>query len=353
MAATPSFANLRPLRLGELLDEAIRLYRRNFLSFIGIVALIQIPLTTLQLLVSLLIANLNLSYTTTYPTYQPESSLDNLLLASAGLNLLLAVVGYILVQIIAAAALTRAVADNYLGQRTGVLQAYRSLGWTWLKLIGAFLVFLLIGLAIGLWSMAPCIGNLTGMGMSIFWWTVVAALVAPCVVLETHSVAGAVRRAWELARQRFWWLLGFMAILYLFLQLTIAGPRFLLQFALYAIVGYQVDAVTVNIAFTIINALVALAANLLLLPLQKTATILAYFDLRVRSEGFDLTILANSLNGEPTDVAALVAQAAAPPRQNLITANEIGYFAIISIALIVLMVVGWWGLAGLGFLLSI
>jgi hypothetical protein len=48
-----------------------------------------------------------------------------------------------------------------------------------------------------------------------------------------------------------------------------------------------------------------------------------------------------------------VAQAAAPPRQNLITANEIGYFAIISIALIVLMVVGWWGLAGLGFLLSI
>ncbi len=35
---TQSLPSLRPLRLGELLDQAIRLYRRNFLTFIGIIA---------------------------------------------------------------------------------------------------------------------------------------------------------------------------------------------------------------------------------------------------------------------------------------------------------------------------
>ena len=39
---------LRPLRLGELLDQAIRLYRRNFITFIGIIALVYVPLMILQ-----------------------------------------------------------------------------------------------------------------------------------------------------------------------------------------------------------------------------------------------------------------------------------------------------------------
>ena len=38
---------LRPLRLGELLDQAVRIYRRNFLTFIGIIALVYIPYSVL------------------------------------------------------------------------------------------------------------------------------------------------------------------------------------------------------------------------------------------------------------------------------------------------------------------
>src|SRR5512138_2726681 len=45
---TQILPTLRPLRLGELLDRAIRLYRGNFLTFIGIIAVVYVPLTVLQ-----------------------------------------------------------------------------------------------------------------------------------------------------------------------------------------------------------------------------------------------------------------------------------------------------------------
>ena len=45
---------LRPLGMGQLLDQALRLYRRNFLKFVGIIAVVQIPLGLLQLGSSLL-----------------------------------------------------------------------------------------------------------------------------------------------------------------------------------------------------------------------------------------------------------------------------------------------------------
>ena len=45
---------LKPRGIGELLDQAIRIYRRNFLTFVGIVAIVQIPLTLLGLLSGIL-----------------------------------------------------------------------------------------------------------------------------------------------------------------------------------------------------------------------------------------------------------------------------------------------------------
>ena len=45
----PAPLTLRPLRLGELLDQAIRLYRRNFITFVGIVAMVYVPLMILQI----------------------------------------------------------------------------------------------------------------------------------------------------------------------------------------------------------------------------------------------------------------------------------------------------------------
>ena len=45
---TSALPALRPLGPGELLDQAIRLYRRNFLTFIGIIAVVYVPVMVLQ-----------------------------------------------------------------------------------------------------------------------------------------------------------------------------------------------------------------------------------------------------------------------------------------------------------------
>jgi hypothetical protein len=47
ITAGTATAKLRPLRLVELIDQAIHLYRRNFCKFIGIIAVVQIPYAAL------------------------------------------------------------------------------------------------------------------------------------------------------------------------------------------------------------------------------------------------------------------------------------------------------------------
>src|SRR3954454_5906557 len=45
--------HLRPMSIGDMLDAAFRLYRRHFLTFIGIVALLQVPMAILQFVAQL------------------------------------------------------------------------------------------------------------------------------------------------------------------------------------------------------------------------------------------------------------------------------------------------------------
>src|SRR5262245_59145687 len=160
-----SMPTLRPLGIGELLDQAIRLYRRNFLSFIGIIAVVQIPLGLLQFGLSLL------ALQTTgvlgarargLPATDPASPL---FCAAEGGTILVAIVQLILVQGVATAAMTRAVADNYLGTPTGFTGAYRRVGRAWLPLIGTLFIAGLVGILLVIWFLVPCVGWATGGGI--------------------------------------------------------------------------------------------------------------------------------------------------------------------------------------------
>src|SRR5512138_2724491 len=102
-----SLLTLRPLRLGELLDRAIRLYRGNFLSYIGIIALVYVPLTVLQTAASALMSNSMLNRMST-----PQDILANYGYSIGVLSIfILSFLQVFLVQGIASGALTRAVAD--------------------------------------------------------------------------------------------------------------------------------------------------------------------------------------------------------------------------------------------------
>src|SRR6266498_1017584 len=162
---TPVLATLRPLRLGELLDRAIRLYRGNFLTFIGIIAVVYVPLTVLQTAATTLLSSSMLGGFST-----PEEIFTNAAYWIGMLStIVLGLVQFVLVQGIATGALTRAVADNYLGKKTSILDAYRGIGKSWLTLLGALLFILLVFFVLTLWwIIVPCVGWYTGFGMMVF-----------------------------------------------------------------------------------------------------------------------------------------------------------------------------------------
>jgi hypothetical protein len=210
-------SNLTPLTIGQLLDRAIRLYRQHFLLFIGIIALSQIPASIFAVLLVLI-------------TTRPGIVGSNFTVAGVGIAV--GLVSFLVSQI-GVAALTRAVGEIYLGKTIGITEAYRQTSGRWLTLIGASLACGLLVGALFVFFVIPCIGwaaAIPGLGFVVFFSMVVVPLLAPIIVLEGKSGSAAISRAWSLARQRFWWLLGFMLVLAIFSQLIVTGPVLLTQF---------------------------------------------------------------------------------------------------------------------------
>jgi hypothetical protein len=319
---------IRPLTLGELLDQAIRLYRRNFLNFIGIIAIPYIPLTLIQTGLSYLSTS---SVTSILENPNRGFSLPSgYWLGMIGM-IAVAFAQFILVSGVATAAFTRAVADNYTGKLIGILDSYRNLGPSWLRLIGAMLIFLLIMIPLFIWTLVPCIGWLSGPGIFFFFALVVGPLIAPVIVLERHDILTSLRRAWDLGRTRFWWLLGFVFILSLLGQLIITGPTYLMTLLLQSIFTDQGNLQNLLLWRTVIQTLVQMIGGLLYLPLQLTAMTVVYFDLRVRSEGLDLALQAAAASGAETNIVAL-AETSPQPTGRPFTGTDMGQFILLSLA---------------------
>jgi hypothetical protein len=323
------------------MDQAIRLYRRNFVAFVGIVALVEIPIIAVQFLVTLTLVN----------TDPGSNSIGGLLSLNTLLTFFLS---FFLVQGLGTAAMTRAVSDNYLGEKTGSLQAFRKIGRSWLSLIGALITAGGVGLVIFIWALVPIVGWLTGWAMFIFLAVIVVPFVAPVIVLESHGAIGAWRRAWDLARQRFWWIVGFFFVLTIFNWLVVIGPTLLLDFVIAVTLLESInDPASATIAQTVVTSLNSLLFNLIYLPFQLAAITLVYFDLRVRSEAFDLVLLAQDTGDSELKVADVTAAAPQAQKRSLLTSRELGYFAALTLLFAALFFVLFLGFTVLFLILGI
>ncbi|HLF73308.1 MAG TPA: glycerophosphoryl diester phosphodiesterase membrane domain-containing protein [Anaerolineales bacterium] len=325
---TSALPALRPLGPGELLDQAIRLYRRNFLTFIGIIAVVYVPVMVLQTAATTLMSSSMLDFSAS----TPEDLFSNYAYwIGMSSTFLVALLQFILVQGIATGALTRAVADNYLGSRAGILDAYRGIRRSWLTLIGALLFVGIVLFGLAIWWMVPCIGWFTGLGMMAFLMAAINPLVPSVVVLERQNAIEAVRRAWSLARRRFWPLLGYVFVLYLFSLLVVNGPVAIVSVALTGAFEAINDPAMQLVARAIVQALVSLIGILIYLPLQLTAFTLIYFDLRVRTEGFDIALLTMGAS-DSMDLSQVVAAPVPQSTEQFVTGQDLGNFAILTLA---------------------
>ncbi len=336
----PAEFSLRPLSLGELLDQAIRLYRRNFFKFIGIIALVQIPVSILSLALTLF--TFEDFYAVAADPTRVTASSDPFALFTPGYffglggSILMGLISFLLVQGIAAGALTRLVSDAYLGTPGGTLDAYRRIGKRWLPLVGTLFLYVILFVIAFVWLIIPCFGWFTGPGILMVMGGMVLPLIPPVMVLEAVSGAGAIRRAWELVRRRFWWIFGFMLILYLFAWLVISGPTSLFSIALnYILPSTGLAGDNALMLTTILQSLVALVFSLLYKPLQLACMTLLYFDLRVRQEGLDLALKAEGQE-KALNLSDVIAQSPTAPKTSFLTWAETGYIVLLGVGIFVL-----------------
>lgn len=292
-----SVPRLRPRDVGAILDQAVVLYRRNFVTYVGIAALMQVPVSLVLTLANILLLDPT-SLSTPVPP-QRGAGADALLsynqamaawlsdlLSRTMLIVLVAVLGGILLNI-ATGALARAIADGYMGRPVGVLAAYRAVWPRVPALTGAMLLLLL---ATTLILVPP-----------LFVWIFVGwSFASQAIVLEGQSVTGALARSWQLVQGSWWRVFG----------------AYLLLLLIGVVVSLSATMVSLLLQFTgaswamqnIITQFVSLLLTVLYVPIRLAGMTLLYFDLRVRKEGYDLQL---ALDGRAAELGLQPAPAGA------------------------------------------
>ncbi len=335
MTESAALPMIRPMTLAELLDRAIRLYRQNFFKFIGIFAIPYIPLALLQAVLSIFTTN-SMIGAVGQNTSPEDLVFSTAWIAAIGGSFIIAFVQFIIVQGVATAALTRAVANNYTGKPVGILDSYRTLSTSWLKLVGALTLIFILTIILFVWMFIPCVGWFSGPGMLFAIGLMVTPLIAPIITLENNGVLASLRRAWDLARNRFWWLVGCVLVLGVFGWLVITGPAILINWILTFLTStLNLDAQLQLTVTTLIQTLVTIFTSLLYMPLKLTIMTVVYFDLRARSEGLDLAMQMPASIDSQNQVIRLP-EIATTTSMPLITGIDIGRFALISLAAVAL-----------------
>ncbi len=247
---------LRPFTVGEILDATFTIYRRRFQQLTILAAIIVVPLGLIQ---GWLAAELSDA------SADPDDVGATILAAS----LALFVVGFLIGQL-ATAAITRAVADAYLELESDWRSSWNAATARFGTILVAAILYG-IGLFFGLLFLV-----IPGIIIAVSW-----AVYMPAIMVEDLGASDSLRRSWNLVSGRRWPVFG--TILLVTILAGIAG----------AIVSGILGALFPDSAAG--QALVSMLGSLVTTPFVAAATVVIYFDLRVRKEGFDLELLASQL----------------------------------------------------------
>jgi hypothetical protein len=274
VSATPPL-RLRPLEIGDLLDETFRMYRRHFFLFAGLSVLVSIPSAALSGFFSYALFNGLLQ--STNPGQPPDLSFLGPTLVAAAIIL---VVSIALIPFFYGA-VTFAACESALGRSVTAAGVLRGVLRRYPQLLGYWLL-------IGLMAIAFCLLPLW------IWIWVSWVVVMPVMFIENAGLGAAMNRSWRLVEGRWWrtFLIFFLIFIVFYavrfaLSAFIALGQTLLQLVISPLVVVWISGATGVIVDSLVN------------PVFQIAIVLIYFDLRVRREGLDLFQLAQGLPPPP------------------------------------------------------
>jgi hypothetical protein len=277
-AGTP--VRLRPLPVGELLDETFKLYRTHFNVIAGVAIVIILPNLLLTLLSGSYRAN-PLSYLTQViqnandPAALQRLQNQNQQYTGSPLYLLSFPVA-ILLYPFTGGALYRAATSLAAGNVETIGSVLIGTARRYFAMFG---LVILTGLVV--------LGGIAIITIPIVIWVLIRwAVDTPALFAEGIGPVKALGRSWFLTRDTWWRTLGILILVGLMVSLiqTALGALFTGVAALIPGVSDDIRAGLVTTVATLIGALVG--------AISPIAITLLYLDLRVRKEGLDLDQLA-------------------------------------------------------------
>lgn len=264
---------LRPRGVGEILDTAVAMFRARFRSLILITLAVVVPVEIASTLVLLSSQpdDYTVGITGTSPVYD-----DNDIALQLAAVIVILVVSTLATAFVTAAA-TRIAADAYIGNSEAPGQAIRNVARRTLPLVGLTIISA-IGIAIG-WLMLLVPGLL----LQAAW-----AVAVPALILEGTGVIAALGRSYALTKSRFLLALGVVWSVWLL--------EFVLSVGLSSVLGYLIATNDSTTGDVIIQSVSNTVSSIVTTPLVATAIVALYFDLRIRSEGFDVQMMLSRLD---------------------------------------------------------
>lgn len=313
-------AHLRPMNLGDILDSIFQLYRNNFLTFVGVAAVIQVPIILLDLIIAVIFGQQAMADLLNIINDLPSSGnpfetpsdipLGNMLTVVAAQIFILLIQGLILQQIMTGA-LVNAIARRYLDQPVSILGAYdfgvQRMVWIILaQLMVAFLIFISLFPFFGCTVLFPLLlqsetqsglalafvmilGVLVLSGVAILLMIAIIVMflfVVQAIVLEAHGPVAALKRSWQLVRSSFWRTLGIAIVLFLLVMIIAGIP----SIGLTSIVGIIFSAPEDFIINQTLSRIISNSISILVAPLTLIGYTLLYYDIRMRKEGYDIQL---------------------------------------------------------------
>ncbi len=325
----PGVIPLRPLRLGEMLDGAFQAARHNGKAMFGSALIIQLITAALTLVITFTAVGTFSSDFFTNPlseTAPTEAELNGLAGTLLQLVLGVGVVSIIsaLLEMVLQGALVIPVLRATLNRNTEFGQMWRlvkpRIGTLFLlALLYAGATFLAVALYGGILLGLLFATNSLGSGSSGFaalglgfllslpflaagLWAGVKVMLAPAsIVVEDLGVFAGVKRSWQLTRQNWWRTFGIAALAAIIagaIGAIITTPISLLLGLLLPVMSPSPDQMMgISGLASIISAFIGALVGAVTVAFQTGVMALIYVDLRMRRDGFDVTLLKESESG--------------------------------------------------------
>jgi hypothetical protein len=272
---------LRPRTATEIIDASFQLLRANYVPLVTLSVATQLPLLVVRILLPRL--------STGFAAGQSE-----FLRGITATEIALVVVGgavLVLLAVVAQNAVLVAASQVYLGQAIDAGAALRRALVRFLPLIAAVLLFFAgFGVIAGVLVIPAVAVARTAGFVALFFFGMYTmfrcASLSAVVVLEDGGPWRAITRAWELGGGQVLHILATILLsLLIYMGVAIVG------LVIVGVIGLAVHAIT----DPSVSAVFQSAVSALIYPLVMAITVVLYYDLRIRHEGFDVEQMSRAL----------------------------------------------------------